>query len=119
MANFRDPKPRAEIPTSVRLPADMKARLESAARMEGRSISAEIVTRLATSLEMIPPPIEAGEVPTSRTAREALTLAKATADSLRKLEEALFFAIFQNEDFLRALSDEAQTRFRAVSREDD
>jgi hypothetical protein len=84
MVNSLGDKNRAAVGeyTSVRIPAPIKRQLEQAARANRKSLSAEIVARLAQSVDMAPP-IEPGGPIASETAREALRRVKAIEDALR------------------------------------
>jgi plasmid stability protein len=66
----------------VRLPQGMREAIRIAAEKNRRSMNAEIVARLAQSLDM-PEPIEPGGPIASETAREALRRVKAIEDALR------------------------------------
>jgi hypothetical protein len=87
MVNSLGDKTRAAVGeyTSVRIPAPIKRQLEQAARANRKSLSAEIVARLAQSFDMAAPEIEPGEPIASETAREALRRVRVIEDALRVL----------------------------------
>jgi Arc-like DNA binding domain len=73
--------------TSVRIPSRMKAMLDDAARANRKSLSAEIVARLAQSLEIDPP--AQGPPQSSSVAKLALAKATETEKRLAVIEDAL------------------------------
>jgi hypothetical protein len=86
MVNSLGDKNRAAVGeyTSVRIPAPIKRRLEQAAGANRKSLSAEIVARLAQSFDMAAP-IEPGGPIASDTATEALRRVRVVEDALRVL----------------------------------
>jgi len=73
----------------IRLPDGMRQRIAEAARANGRSMTAEVVIRIAASLDMEPPELAPGEVPTSPTARHALALSEQNGKAIKALEARL------------------------------
>jgi hypothetical protein len=73
-------------PFALRMQRALRTRVEGSARANRRSVNSEIVARLAQSFDMAAPEIDPGEVPTSLTAREALTLAQALEARVNALE---------------------------------
>jgi hypothetical protein len=96
--------------TGVRIPAPIKRRLEEAARQNRKSLSAEIVARLAQSLELAAPAADPAEVPSSQTARDALAMAHTHREKIDNLEVALM-AICSEVSFLNSLPPEARAAF--------
>ena len=84
MVNFDDTE-RIEGNTSVRLPTSIKRRLEQVAKVNRKSLSAEIVARLVRSLDLDPSP-DADERPiASTTATEALARVKSVEKEIANL----------------------------------
>ena len=71
------------------MPDGMRQRIAEAARANGRSMTAEVVMRIAASLDMEPPELEPGDVPASPTARDALSLAKLNGKAIEAIEARL------------------------------
>jgi hypothetical protein len=92
MVNSLGDKNRAAVGeyTSVRIPAPIKRKLEQAAGAHRKSLSAEIVARLAQSFDLAAPDeVEAGEVLASSTAKDALALARRNEARIKTIEDAL------------------------------
>jgi Arc-like DNA binding domain len=108
MVNSLGDKNRAAVGeyTSVRIPAPIKRQLEQAARASRKSLSAEIVARLAQSFDMAAPETDPGDVPASPTAREALALAKDNQLRTKAIEDALR-AICSEDAYLDCLNGPA------------
>jgi len=105
---------RVEGHTSVRIPLGLKRRLEEAAKSNRKSLSAEIVARLAVSLGLSPTPYEPAHPIASETAMEALKLAEENAKRLATIENGLR-AICSADQFLDALNEPAQKLFAALA----
>jgi hypothetical protein len=103
MVNSLGDKTRAAVGeyTSVRIPAPIKRQLEQAARANRKSLSAEIVARLAQSFDMAAPEIEPGEPIASDTAKKALDLAEELDGSVG----ALITRVSALEAWVRKLED--------------
>ena len=101
MVNSLGDKNRAAVGeyTSVRIPAPIKRQLEQAARASRKSLSAEIVARLAQSFDMAAP-IEPSAPIASETARAALRRVRVVEDALRVLGS--------NDCYLDILNEPAQ-----------
>jgi hypothetical protein len=99
--------------TAVRIPAPIKRQLERAAGANRKSLSAEIVARLAQSLDMGAPEIDPGEIPTSPIAREALALARRNEARIKAVEDALC-AICSEDAYLDCLNGPAQDLLQGI-----
>ena len=111
MVNSLGDKNRAAVGeyTSVRIPAPIKRHLEQAARANRKSLSAEIVARLAQSFDMAAPGFEPGEVPTSPTARKALALAEKNEARIKAVEDAL--RVVCDDECVKDLPDDVREVF--------
>ena len=97
----------------MRIPLGLKRRLEEAQKQNRRkSLSAEIVARLAMSFGLSPTPYEQGELVASDTANEALALAKENAARLQVIENGLR-ALCTDEAFVDTLNEHGT---RAINR---
>ena len=78
MSTMRAMADRHQAPSyPLRLPEDLKARVEESAKAQGRSLNAEIIARLQASFDDLAP---------APTAKELRTLAEAINASLKNLE---------------------------------
>jgi hypothetical protein len=106
MVNSLGDKNRAAVGeyTSVRIPAPIKRRLEQAAGANRKSLSAEIVARLAQSFDMAAP-IEPSAPIASETARAALRRVRVVEDALRVLGSNDCYVDILNEPAQKLLAE--------------